>query len=182
MITKIKMLDFQDWKIMKEILIISRNSHEQEIVIGVISYLRKIGKNYYLQDDTEKDELLKCLNYPKQELFPQDVIDEIILSAVRLLFPKSFVRNSTISFDSDLERIKIITQIPKQNAKLEIRPDFSQVNSSKLIGQEFNLFIKDINIYQHFTTDSIKGKYFIGICDFHSQEDIYQKLDEIEFL
>lgn len=178
----IKMLDFQDWKIMKEINIVSKNSYEQEIVIGVISYLRKVQKDYYLQEDQEENKFLKLLNYPKQELFPQDTIDEIILNAVKEQYPNSFVRNTQISFNSDLEKIKIITQVPKQTARLEVRPNFSQVDLSTLVGQELNFFIKDISIYQHFTSDSIKGKYFTGICDFQAQNDIYKKLDEVEFL
>jgi len=178
----IKMLDFQDWKIMKEISIVSNNSYEQEIVIGVICYLRKVQRDYYLQEDQEENKFLRLLNYPKQELFPQDTIDEIILNAVKDQYPKSFVRNTQISFNSDLEKIKIITQVPKQSAKLEVRPNFSQVDLSTLVGKELDFFIKDINIYQHFTSDSIKGKYFTGICDFQSQKDVYKKLDEVEFL
>ena len=176
------MLNFQDWKIMKEVHIVSKNSYEQEMAIGVINYLRKVEKDYCLQNDPEKDKFLRLLNYPKQELFPQDIIDEIILNAVKEQFPKSFVRNTQISFDSDLEKIKIITQVPKQIARLEVRPNFSQVDLSKLVGQQLNFFIKDINIYQHFTSDSIKGKYFTGICNFHSQDDTYKKLDQVEFL
>ncbi len=178
----IQMLDFQEWKIMKEIHIISQNSYDREIVIGRIVYLREVQNDYYLEKDSEPNEFLRLLNYPKQELFPQDLIDEIILNAVKEQFPKSLVRNTQISFDSDLEKIKIITQVPKQTAIFEVRPDFSQVDLSTLVGKQLNIFIKNINIYQHFTTDSIKGKYFTGICDFHNQKDIYKKLDEVEFL
>ena len=178
----IKMLDFQDWKIMKEIHLVTQNSYDQEIAIGVIAYLRRIQKDYYLQEDPEPNKFLRLLNYPKQELFPEDYLDKIILDAVKNEYPKSFVRNSEISFDSDLEKIRIITQVPKQTAKLEVRPNFGQVDLSQLVGQQFNFFIKNINIYQHFTADSIKGKYFTGICDYDSQKTTYEKLNEIEFL
>jgi|TARA_B100000745_G_C19920257_1_gene309293 hypothetical protein len=178
----IKMLDFQEWKILKEIHLVSMNSHQQEIIIGVIGYLRKVKQDYHLQEDTEENEFLRLLNYPKQELFPKDEIDEIILTAVQDQFPKSFVRNTQISFDSDLEKIKIITQVPKQTARLEVRPNFTQVDLSTLVGQNLNFFMKDIHIYQHFTQDSIKGKYFTGVCDFDKQDEVYGKLDQVEFL
>ncbi len=177
-----KMLDFQDWKIMKEIHIVSQNSHKQEIVIGVIAYLREIKRDYYLKNDPEPNEFLRLLHYPKQDLFPQDYLDEIILNSIKNEYPKSFVRNTEISFDSDIEKIKIITQVPKQTARFEVRPNFSQVDLSKFVGQTFNFFIKNINIYQHFTSDSIKGKYFTGVCDFKTQTETYKKLDEIEFI
>ena len=190
------MLDFKDWKIMKEIHIVSQNSYDQEIVIGVIAYLRNIQKDYYLKNDPEPNEFLKLLHYlpginciyrlllhyPKQELFPQDYLDEIIFNSIKDKYPKSFVQNTEISFDSDEEKIKIITQVPKQTAKFEVRPNFNQVDLSKLVGQTLRFFIKDINIYQHFTADSIKGKYFTGICDFENQSETYQKFNEIEFL
>ena len=176
------MLNFPDWKIMKEINIVSQNSYGQEIVIGVVAYLRNIHNDYYLQKDTEPDKFLRLLKYPKQELFPKDYLDEIILNAIREQYPKSFVKNSEISFDSDLEKIKIVTQVPKQNAKLEVRPNFTQIDLSKLVRHDFNFLIKDLNIYQHFTVDSIKGKYFTGICDYNNQEETYEKLEEIEFL
>ena len=178
----IRMLDFKDWKIMKEIHIVSQYSYDQEIVIGVIAYLRNIQKDYYLKNDPEPNEFLKLLHYPKQELFPQDYLDEIIFNSIKDKYPKSFVQNTEISFDSDEEKIKIITQVPKQTAKFEVRPNFNQVDLSKLVGQTLRFFIKDINIYQHFTADSIKGKYFTGICDFENQSETYQKFNEIEFL
>ena len=180
--TTIKMLDFKEWKIMKEIHIVSQNSYDQEIVIGVIAYLRKIQKDYYLKNDPEPNDFLRLLNYPKQELFPKDYLDDVILNSVKEKYPKSFVRNTEISFDSDIEKIKIITQVPKQIARFEVRPNFSQVDLSRFVGQSLNFFFKNINIYQHFTSDSIKGIYITGICDFATQEDTYKKLDEIEFL
>ena len=106
----IKMLDFKDWKIMKEIHIVSHNSYDQEIVIGVIAYLRTIQTDYYLTKDPEPNEFLRLLHYPKQELFPQDYLDEIIFNSIKDKYPKSFIRNTEISFDSDIEKIKIITR------------------------------------------------------------------------
>lgn len=176
------MLDYPDWKIMKEINIVSQNSYAQEIVIGVIGYLRQIQKEYFLKDDPEPSEFLRLLNYPKQELFPHDELDEIILNSVKIQYPKSFIRNTEISFDSDLEKIKIITQVPKISARFEVRPNLSKIDVSSLRGRSLNVFLQDINIFQHFTLDSIRGKYFTGICDYEGHEEIYKKLDKIEFL
>ena len=176
------MLDLNDWKIMKEIHIVSKNSYDQEIVIGVIAYLRKIQKDYYLKDDPEPNQFLKLLNYPKQELFPKDNLDDIILNSIKDRYPKSYVRNTQISFDSDLEKIKIITQVPKQAATIEIRPNFSQIDLSNILGQSFNVFNKSVNIYQHFLADSIKALYFTGTCDFENREETFRQLYEIEFL
>lgn len=42
--------------------------------------------------------------------------------------------------------------------------------------------MRNVNAYQHFIADSIKGLYFNGICDYANQEETYEQLDEIEFL
>ncbi len=178
----IKMLDFKDWKILKEINIVSKNSYNQELVIGKILYQRDIKREYYLEKDTEENEFLRLLKYPKQELFPHDEIDEIVLNSIKDQFLKSFVHNSEIAFDSDLKKIQTITKVPKQTATLEIRPNFSQMDLSKLAGKDLYFFTKDINIYQNFTQASITGKYFTGICDYEKCQEIYDKLDKIEML
>jgi hypothetical protein len=178
----IKMLDFNDWKIMKEIHIVSQNSYYQEIVIGVIAYLRKIQRDYNLKNDPEPNQFLRLLNYPKQELFPNDELDDIILNSVKEKYPKSFIRNTQISFDSDIEKIKIITKVPKQISTIEVRPNFGQIDLSKIAGQSFNIFYKNINVYKHFVAGGIIGLYFTGTCDFANQEETYNQLDEIEFL
>jgi hypothetical protein len=178
----IKMLDFKDWKILKEINIVSMNSYGQELVIGKLLYLREVRKDYYLKEDTEENELLRLLQYPKQELFPHDELDEILLNSIKTQFPNSTVFNSTVSFNSDLKKIETIAKVPKHPATLEVRPDFSQVDVSKLIGKDLNVFIKQINIYQYFTQESITGKYFTGVCDYNRHEEIYNKLETIEIL
>lgn len=113
------MLDFKDWENYE------RDTHcfsqfiWQEIVIGVIAYLRTIQTDYYLKKDPEPNEFLGLYIYPKQELFPQDYLDEIIFNSIKDKYPKSFIRNTEISFDSDIEKIKIITQVPNYTAKFE---------------------------------------------------------------
>jgi len=175
------MLDFPDWRILKEINIVSKTSFDQEIVIGTIVYLREISKDYFLKDDEEKNQLLRLLHYPKQELFPQDILDDIILNAIKEKFPKSFVKNSEVAFTSDLEKIERTQSKPFENAFLEVRPNFSQVDLYPLVGKIFNFFRKEIRIYQDFTKESIMGHYFTGICDYDNHEETFKKLNKIDF-
>ena len=175
------MLDFQDWRILKEINIVSKTNYDQEIVIGTIIYERNISKDYYLKEDSEPNNFLRLLNYPKQELFPSDFIDEIILNAIKDKFPKSFVKNYEIAFNSDLEMINRIQSKPFELTTLEVRPNFSQIDLNSLIGKSFNFFQKEIRIYQDFTKESIRGHYFTGICDYENHIETFNKLDKIDF-
>ncbi len=177
----VKMLDFPDWRILKEINIVSKTNYDQEIVIGTILYERNISKDYYLKDDTEPNAFLRLLNYPKQDLFPTDLLDEIIFNAIKEKFPKSFVKNYEIAFSSDIEMINRIQTKPFELATLEIRPNFSQIDLNLLVGKSFNFPQKEIKIYQDFTKESIKGHYFMGICNYENHSETFDKLNKIDF-
>lgn len=176
------MLEFPDWRILKEINIVSKTSYNQEIVIGKILYEREITKDYCLGEDQEENQIIKLLNYPKQELFPVDKLDTIILDSIKELYPNSFVRNSEVAFTSDLEYIKRVQSRSHEKATLEVRPNFSQVDLRSLVGKQLNFFIEDINIYQDFTRESIQGLYFRGRCDYSDYESTFEALRSITFL
>ena len=71
----IKLLDQKDWKIVKEISVVSTNQFGVEITIGVIIYDRQITSDYKLNDDPEPNQIKRLLDYPKQELFTNDELD-----------------------------------------------------------------------------------------------------------
>lgn len=172
---RINLLDVKEWKIMKEITLVSDNSHNQEI--GVICYLRKVDEKYHLDEDPETD----MFDYPKQELFPEDDLDKIILSSIKKLFPKSSVQNRLLLFDTDRDMVDTIRQTSRQTAIFDVMPFWTQNDLAKY-ANGFEIFRKEINIYQRYTKESIKNNRFIGYCDFVSCQDTYKRLDEIEFL
>lgn len=179
----IKMLNADQWKIMKEISIVSKNRHDIEIVVGTIYYQRDITKNYKLGNDHEPDKIIRLINYPKQDLFPQDNLDNLILSAITNKFPNSFVKSYEIFFNADSAKFEHFRKRPSEKAIIEVRPDFSQVNYQSLVENSFSLYRKEINIYQEFLKDSIQFQFFSSICDFATHGETIKKLNEIiEFL
>ncbi|AZA92981.1 Uncharacterised protein [Chryseobacterium nakagawai] len=176
-----KLLESNEWKIIKQINIISKNSYAVDIAIGQIIYERDINDEYKYNDGSDDHRITKLINYPKQNCFPTDEIDEIILNSIRDKYPNSFITNYQIIFDSDSERILHFINRPKEEAYLEIRPDFSKIDLNTLYGQEIEIFRKKINIYQDFTLDSIKNQYFVGYCDYSRHKNIFNKLDTIKF-
>ena len=178
----IKILDLTEWKIIKEINIVSKNNYEAEIIIGKIYYKRNITKDYKLGDDPEPDRIIKLLNYPQQELFSHDESDELILSSVKERYPKSFIRSYQVTFSADLERFEYAIRRPKEIATMHIRPDFSNIDYTTLAGKTFSSFDKEVNVYQEFTRESIQSLFFSSLCDFARHEDIVKKLEDIVFL
>lgn len=176
-----KPLDLQDWKIIKQINIVSKNSFGIEITIGHILYERERNENYKYSDDAIEGQIKKLINYPKQDSFPSDEIDKIILDSVKEKYPNSYTTNYEIIFDTDSDRILHFIKRPKEEAYLEVRPDFSEIDINNLHGKEISIFSKRINIYQDFTLDSIKNLCFIGCCNYNSHQITYQRLKKIKF-
>lgn len=178
-IVRINLLDSKKWLIMKEIYIVSQKFQNQEI--GVIRYLRKVDGKYKMKEDTETGMFRECFDYPKQELFPEDDLDKIILTSIKEQFSDSYVQNSLLLFDTDRDMIDTIRKTPRQTAIFDVMPFWTQNDLAKN-GNGFEIFRKEINIYQYYTGESIKNNRFIGYCDFNSCQDTYKRLDEIEFL
>ena len=177
----IKLLDQKDWKIVKEISVVSTNQFGVEITIGVIIYDRQITSDYKLNDDPEPNQIKRLLDYPKQELFTNDELDELILNAVKSKFPKSFIRSHQVLWDCDKKRYDYLLKRPSEKAFLEIRPDFSSIDIYSLNGKTFTVFNKEINIYQDFTLESIKSHFFTVNCDFERRESLITELYKIIF-
>ncbi|ATV25331.1 hypothetical protein [Prevotella intermedia] len=178
-IVRINLLDSKNWLIMKEIYIVSQKFQNQEI--GVIRYLRTVDEKYKMKEDTKTDMFLKYFDYPKQELFPEDDLDKIILTSIKEQFSNSYVQNRLLLFDIDRDMINTIKQTPRQTAVFDVMP-LGEQNDLAKYGNEFEFFRKEINIYQYYIRESIKNNRFIGYCDFDSCQDTYKRLDEIEFL
>lgn len=177
----IKLLDQEEWKIVKEINVVSTNQYGVEIIIGVIIYDRGITQDYKLNDDPEPNQIKRLIDYPKQDLFTHDELDELILNAVKNKFPKSSVRSYQVLWDSDEKRFNYLLKRPSEKAILEIRPDFSSIDLYNLKGKTFPVFYKEINIYQDFTLESIKSHFFTANCDFERSESIITELNKIVF-
>ena len=178
----IELLEQTKWGIIKEINIVSKNQYGEEITIGFIIYKRNITDDYKLNDDPEQDPIKRLLDYPKQSLFSVDELDELILSSVQRKFPKSFVRNYQVVFDSDQRQYDYILKRHFEKAALEVRPDFSNLNIFNTTKKTFPGFYREINIYQDFTQKSIQSIFLTANCNFERSEEIINKLKQIEFL
>lgn len=177
----IKLLDQKDWKIVKEISVVSTNQFGVEITIGVIIYDRQITSDYKLNDDPEPNQIKRLIDYPKQELFINDELDELILNAVKSKFPKSFMISHQVLWDSDEKRFDYFLKRPCEKAMLEIRPVFSSIDLYNIKGKTFPVFNKEINIYQDFTLESIKFHFFTANCDFERSGSLITELNRIVF-
>jgi hypothetical protein len=179
-------LDLSEMKILKEIIIVAdRQNGESEI--GRIVYARPLTPEYNLkkqleEDDKEADKELRPLfNYPHQRNYPHDSIDEMIIGAIRKTYPKSIVRNDTILFNVDLDKISFIKKRKAVPSTIYFSPEFSNIgNPFTYVGKTFKAPIININIYTYYNPASLNGEIFYANYN-AAEETLLEQLNNIHF-
>lgn len=180
----IKGLD--DPKILKQIIIIS-DKNGFEIELGSIFYTRPFSQDYNLikqsqENEKESDPINRLLQeYPKQKNYPEDEIDLIISDSVRKAYPKSIVRNDTILFSIDLEKLKVLKTRNVIKSSMYFSPEFSKVsNFYDYVGKEFKAPAVNINIYSYYKSEFLKEEPFFANYD-ATNPNTLEKLSIVTF-
>lgn len=180
-ITTISILPIEEIRIIKQIMIISEYSKKQEFSIGYILYERELSNTYNFKG-TEKEErdFLYYLEYPRQNTFPNDNLDEIILQAIRNTFPKSTLRNYSLICNMDRDRITMLQSEAFKEVEITFTPDFSRANISEFAGQNYDGLRKTIKIYSDLTKERLQNIYFQGYYNLIDKQ-ILGMIDKIKF-
>lgn len=91
--------------------------------IGQIAYIRDFSYMYKMQSPQElssEEKLSRCINGIPQAEYPHDMLDEIIMDALKKIFDKVSLNNSLYLFSTDLADVKT-----KYKHKIEKRLRFS---------------------------------------------------------
>ncbi len=181
-IKTISVLPMEEIRVIKQIMLISEFANNREYSIGYILYERKLTDNYkFKETPKEKKDFSDYLEYPRQDSYPNDNVDEIILQSIRNTFPKSTLRNYSLICNVDIDRVKILQNRPIEQSEITFTPDFSQVDIYELAGKSFNGLRKPVKIYSDFTKESIQNLYFQGYYNLEDRE-ILNKIDKIDFI
>jgi len=173
-------------KILKQIIIVSdRQFGEAEI--GRIIYTRPLTEDYNLKNqqeesDKQTDPLAKFFpEFPSQKNYPVDRIDEILLAAVRALYPKSLVRNDTILFNIDQEKIDVLKNREIVKSSMYFSPEFSNYfNLHEFNGKTFRAPKINFAIYSVYQPDFLKGQIFYATYPAEKQA-VLDKLGTVHF-
>ncbi len=180
--TTIKVLPVNEMKIVKQINLQIQNRNGIDITAGIILYYREISDTYKFNKKKKEDrDFFHFINYPGQEDYPNDDLDNLILQAIKFDFPKAKINSDLLFSTSDVERYENLTKRPYEKAELTFIPDFSGIDLNQLPKKSFTGFRKQINIYVDGSGELIKNRFFKGYCDFMNHEAIYDRLDQIEF-
>lgn len=179
----IKILPIEEMRIVKRVDIIARDRYNFDTRIGFVIYERQFRPDYkFAEKEKSENEFLNLTSYPRQEDFPSDEIDELILSTIKLTHPKSQIHNELLFSSFDVDSLNNLINRPAEKANLIIRPEFYGQDLEFLVGKSFKAFLKSVNIYVDGSSELIKNLAFYGCCNFKSHEVIYARLDKIKFL
>lgn len=116
-IREIKFLPVEEMSVLKQVYIVSDFQGTGDFRIGYLLYLRKLSDTYrFVEVEEEKKDFNYHLTYPKQEYFPNDVLDELILQSVKNIYPKSYTFSHSILFTMDLELIERLKDRPHERS------------------------------------------------------------------
>ena len=183
----LRWLDVSEMKVLKQIILVS-DRDGGEVELGRMIYTRPLSEkyNFKIQDaedgnDSEKSVDRLFQEYPKQENYPNDRLDEIIMTSVRNSYPKSMLRNESILFNVDLEKIKTLTNRRAVPSTMYLSPEFSNAGSySEFVGKEFRAPRIEFNIYTYYNPEFLEGNIFYGTYNV-SEESILELFNEVGF-
>lgn len=178
-----KVLPIEEVKIIKRINIVSQDRFGNDIIIGFILYQRGFSADYKFKETKEEDrDFAYFISYPRQEDFPTDSIDDLLLQTIQNNYPKSYIFNQLKFTTSDVEQFKNLINRPSEKSDLVIRPDFTGQQYERLVEIDFTSFNEEIKVFVEGSSQLIKGLNFYGNCNFENRNEIYQQLEEIEFI
>ena len=179
----IKPLPETDFRILKQISIITENQFGIDICIGNLLYKRKFNPDYQFNNIEKADKKYQFyIDYPTQEMYPNDDADDLILQSVRTTFPKSIVKNHSIIFNLDIEKIETFKNGTLLNKNIILSPEFPYfTNPSDFSHMEFKVKNLPINIYSNHSTFFVTGQNLFGKYE-SNDLTILDKFTEIEFI
>ncbi len=181
--TEIKILQKEYVKIVKRISIVSQNRFDNDIVIGYLLYERNFSPDYRFDSkQNEEKESFIIGPYPRQEDFPKDELDDLVLKIVCSKYPKSLLHNVLLFSTSDVAMIENWTNKPCEQLEINIAPDFSGYNLEMLSGRMFTQYRRKVNVYVDGSSEMIKNIILFGHCDLNRHDQIYDLLDNLVFL
>jgi len=163
----LELLPKRQCRVLKKIVIISNEKKE----LGTIIYTRELTYKYNFINQTEIE--LNQNNSTAKETYTNDYIDNIILELIKVRYPESYSINDTLFFKSDLQKIKILTNLKIIKTKIIFHPFIAHLDYTTLRREIINYYQFNLNIYTHKENESgLIGTFFINYDLSYDLEEI----------
>lgn len=149
-------------------------------------YLRRPASDYKMKQASNPDE---NLYYGiKEEQYPSDIIDDLILEGVKKVYSEVYVRTSLLLFNTELDHYKrILPNFRKESFTIQVNPHIDDIEEVIASGKvSFPVFFKDFLLYcfPHETQFFQNGLSILEYAIDKETEitDLWNKLEkEVEF-
>lgn len=180
----ITVLPIEEMRIVKRIDLLIQNKNNIEIRTGFIVYLREFSPDYkLLAKKKEEKGFLNLSTNLKQEDYPSDEIDELILSSIKNTFSNARIHSEDLFSSFDTDNLKRLIERPSEKANFIVRPELYGQVLELPVSKSFNPFFKNIiNVYVDGPSELIKQLTFNGFCKFENHQEVYSSLNKIKFL
>ncbi|MBI1770009.1 MAG: hypothetical protein HY015_03565 [Bacteroidetes bacterium] len=164
--TVITFLPIEDMRVLKQIILVNDSKYGRDVSIGYILYEREFSSNYKFKETPKEEKDFKYhLEYPRQDSYPNDKVDDLILQSIKNTFPKSRLRNHSIVCNIDQQKLMALQNRTVEKSDVQITPDFSGIDIYSLAGKQFKTVRKVFSIYSESQIDDITNLAFFGYYD-----------------
>ncbi len=161
----IRVLSTDDLNVLKKITF-SKKLEDNRVQQAEILYLRRLSASYRMSQKEvvdEKERFERLLKGTPEEEYPQDELDQLILTSVKKQFKNAKVRSKLMLLSTDLDDLQYYKDIHCVNTTLLVTPDLSNIPAvalSMLDGLElFNVRL-DVFVENIFYQDAFDGVSF----------------------
>lgn len=140
----IRMLSVYGMKIIKTINLESQEPNGMTHHASIV-YLRDFTEEYKLKPKeivNEREKFNRLLNENVEDEYPNDFMDNAILSMIQQQYPEARVKSSMMLFSTDLRNLQRLSQSIILEAKISVQPDITNMPKVALP------FLNGINIVQ----------------------------------
>lgn len=183
-IKPVSILPKEEIRIIKLITIISNpreniysNENPNSYPLGQIVYERELTENYKFSKITHnKKNIEQYSEYPTQDSFPHDEIDNFIIQSIKNSHPKSTLKNLCLFTNDEKENLNKILYTTEYQSTITFLPDLSQLNFNELTEQIFYSLKKKCTIHAKNRSFDFTGYYNLD------DKDILGKINKIVFI
>lgn len=181
----IRVLSNNDLSVKKNISF--SNQYPQGITqYGDIIYLRKLSSNYKMKKVevvNKKEKFNRLLKGIPQDEYPSDLLDQLILQAVKSRYANAECKSSNVLFSTDLKDLQFYEGMHKTQCHIKILPDLSTlpqqfwgvVNGVNVVTINLELYVPGI-----FNVEVFDNECFEVSVDFDGWLKKYNELNALK--
>lgn len=151
-----------------------------------VIYLRKISSNYRMKKVEvvdEKEKFNRLLKGIPQDEYPSDLLDQLILQAIKKKYANAGCKSSNVLFSTDLKNLQLYEGMHKSLCYINILPDLSNlpqqfwgiVNGVNVVTIRLELYVPDL-----FNLEAFDNECFETSVSFDGWLEKYNELNSMK--